>query len=154
MFLRMSLFRVLIMATSLTEDRLSELRETFSMFDKDMNGSISTEELSQVRLWFVHRKYLWTRCWKQWVKSQQRWMWRTWLVRPTQMGTGQLSSQSFLHSWKSEAVCLVVSTFESSLLQNLPINERGGAEGGVWSLRQGRQWSDHSFGAQTSNISW
>ena len=40
------------MATSLTEDRLSELRETFSMFDKDMNGSISTEELSQVRLHF------------------------------------------------------------------------------------------------------
>ena len=24
------------------------------------------------------------------------------------MGTGQLSSQSFLHSWKSEAVCLVI----------------------------------------------
>ena len=54
MFLRMSLFRVLIMATSLTEDRLSELRETFSMFDKDMNGSISTEELSQVRLHFSY----------------------------------------------------------------------------------------------------
>ena len=40
------------MATSLKEDRLLELRETFSMFDKDMNGSISTEELSQVRLHF------------------------------------------------------------------------------------------------------
>ena len=35
-------------ATSLTEDRLLELKETFSMFDKDMNGSISTEELAQV----------------------------------------------------------------------------------------------------------
>ena len=51
-FLRMSLFRVFIMATSLKEDRLLELRETFSMFDKDMNGSISNEELSQVRLNF------------------------------------------------------------------------------------------------------
>ena len=35
-------------ATSLTEDRLLELKETFSLFDKDMNGSISTEELGQV----------------------------------------------------------------------------------------------------------
>ena len=40
------------MAASLPEDRLMELRETFSMFDKDRNGSISTEELSQVRLHF------------------------------------------------------------------------------------------------------
>ena len=45
----MSLFRIFAMAaTSLTEDRLLELKETFSMFDKDMNGSISTEELAQV----------------------------------------------------------------------------------------------------------
>ena len=66
------------------------------------------------------------------------------------MGTGQLSSQSFLHSWKSES--LVVFTFERSLSQNLPINERGGAEGGIWSLRQGWQWSDHSFGAETGKL--
>ena len=35
-------------ASSLTEDRLLELKETFFMFDKDKNGSISTEELAQV----------------------------------------------------------------------------------------------------------
>ena len=38
------------MATSLTEERLLELKETFSMFDKDMNGSISIEELTQVQM--------------------------------------------------------------------------------------------------------
>ena len=36
------------MTTSLTEERLMELRETFSLYDKDMNGSISIEELTQV----------------------------------------------------------------------------------------------------------
>ena len=50
----MSLFRVFTMATALTEERLLELKETFSMFDKDMNGSISTEELTQVSA--DHRK--------------------------------------------------------------------------------------------------
>ena len=70
-------------------------------------------------------------------------------------GNGTIEFPEFLALMEKWG-CLagLVSTFESSLLQNLPINERGGAEGGIWSLRQGRQWSDHSFGAQTSNISW
>ena len=37
--------------------------------------------------------------------------------------------------------------------QNLTKTDWGGAEGGVWSLRQGWQWSDLSFGTQTSTIS-
>ena len=43
-------------ATSLTEDRLLELKETFSMYDKDMNGSISSEELAQVSSAYLAKK--------------------------------------------------------------------------------------------------
>ena len=37
-----------MMAKLVTEERLLELKETFSLYDKDMNGSISTEVLSMV----------------------------------------------------------------------------------------------------------
>ena len=41
-------FSFFTMAKLVTEERLLELKETFSLYDKDMNGSISTEELSMV----------------------------------------------------------------------------------------------------------
>ena len=41
-------FSFFTMAKLVTEERLLELKETFSLYDNDKNGSISTEELSMV----------------------------------------------------------------------------------------------------------
>ena len=96
------------MTKLVTEERLLELKETFSLYDKDMNGSISTEELSMVcynlQIWAQNAifGYFQIRRWRQWGESPAGWRWKTWSERRTLMATGPSSSQSLPPSWKSE----------------------------------------------------